>query len=101
MWWSAEVNYGGADGGGDPADRGPLRAVPRGGGDAGQKRLRAEPVAALYEQGKRAPRRALLPGLEDELCNWVEGEPSPGRLDALVWCVTELLVKEQKELVIY
>lgn len=50
------------------------------------KRVRAEPVAALYEQG----RVRHLPGLqrlEDELCTWssASGDPSPNRLDALVW----------------
>jgi phage terminase large subunit-like protein len=55
------------------------------------KRVRAEPVAALYEQG----RVRHLPGLqrlEDELCTWASasGDPSPNRLDALVWACFEL-----------
>jgi len=35
--------------------------------------------------------------LEDELCTWVpdEGMPSPNRLDALVWAVTELMLLEK------
>lgn len=56
------------------------------------KRTRAEPVAALYEQGKvhHVGGHATL---EDQLCSWVPGESaSPDRLDALVWAVTELLV---------
>jgi phage terminase large subunit-like protein len=28
--------------------------------------------------------------LEDELCQWVPGDPSPNRLDAKVWAMTEL-----------
>ena len=55
------------------------------------KRVRAEPVAALYEQG----RVRHLPGLqrlEDELCTWASasGDPSPNRLDALVWACFDL-----------
>jgi phage terminase large subunit-like protein len=55
------------------------------------KRARAEPVAALYEQGKVRH----LPGLqrlEDELCTWssAAGDPSPNRLDALVWACFDL-----------
>ena len=57
------------------------------------KRTRAEPVAALYEQG-RVHHVGALPELEDQLCLWeaTSGEPSPDRLDALVWAVSELVV---------
>ena len=59
------------------------------------KRTRAEPVAALYEQG-RVHHVGALNTLEDQLCSWVPGEGlSPDRLDALVWGVTELLVGTQ------
>lgn len=56
------------------------------------KAVRAEPVAALYEQGKilHVPG---MPDLEDQLCTWVPGDDkSPDRLDALVWAFTELMV---------
>ncbi len=55
------------------------------------KRTRAEPVAALYEQG-RVHHVGRLPLLEDQLCLWdaTSGDISPDRLDALVWAVTEL-----------
>lgn len=55
------------------------------------KALRAEPVAALYEQA-RVRHVAGLHALEDELCTWSSGEgaPSPNRLDALVYALTEL-----------
>lgn len=59
------------------------------------KTLRAEPVAAFYEQ---APSRVWHVGrfadLESELTTWVEddGQDSPNRLDALVWAITYLLV---------
>ena len=33
-----------------------------------------------------------FPALEDEMCLWVPGDPSPNRLDALVWCGTYLMV---------
>jgi phage terminase large subunit-like protein len=58
------------------------------------KVIRAEPVAALYEQG-RVHHVGQFPLLEDELCTWVPGEglPSPNRLDALVWVITELMIK--------
>lgn len=65
----------------------PLRAVHASRG----KRTRAEPIAALYEQG-RVHHVGSLGQLEDQLCNWMPGsEDSPDRLDALVWCVTELV----------
>lgn len=54
------------------------------------KYVRAEPVSALYEQGK-VHHVGMLPELEDQLCTWVPGDDSPDRLDALVWAVTDLL----------
>ena len=59
------------------------------------KWLRAEPVAALYEQGRvRHARR--FPALEDEMCDFgldgLSGGRSPDRVDALVWAVAELLL---------
>ncbi len=58
------------------------------------KRTRAEPVAALYEQG-RVHHVGHFPALEDQLCLWdaTSAERSPDRLDALVWAVTELRVE--------
>lgn len=55
------------------------------------KRTRAEPVAALYEQG-RVHHAGLFPDLEDQLCTWTSEAASPDRLDALVWALTELMV---------
>lgn len=55
------------------------------------KRIRAEPVAMLYEQ-RRVSHVGFLPELEDELCSWVPGESdSPNRLDALVHIITALV----------
>jgi phage terminase large subunit-like protein len=54
------------------------------------KLVRAEPVAALYEQG-RVHHVGGFPELEDELTTYTVTERwSPNRLDALVWAVTEL-----------
>jgi hypothetical protein len=54
------------------------------------KQTRAEPVAATYQQG-RGHHVGSFPALEDEMCLWVPGDPSPNRMDALVWAATELL----------
>ena len=57
------------------------------------KWLRAEPVAALYEQG-RVKHAGAFPALEDEMCDFaldgLSSGRSPDRLDALVWAVTAL-----------
>jgi predicted phage terminase large subunit-like protein len=57
------------------------------------KHIRAEPIAALYEQNKVRHVRPF-PALEEQLCamtsqGW-QGLGSPDRLDALVWAMTEL-----------
>lgn len=56
------------------------------------KRIRAQPVAALYEQG-RVTHAEVFPELEDQLCTFTpESGESPDRLDALVWCITHLML---------
>ena len=57
------------------------------------KRTRAEPIEALYEQG-RVHHVGPFPQLEDEMTQWVPdvGLPSPNRLDALVWGLTDLML---------
>jgi len=57
------------------------------------KTIRAEPVAALYEQGK-VHHIGSFPELEDQLCQWEPGMKSPDRLDAAVWALTELMVSD-------
>lgn len=57
----------------------------------GGKFLRAEPIAALYEQGK-VKHCGLFPDLEDQMTQWVPGKASPDRLDAMVWAVTQLML---------
>jgi phage terminase large subunit-like protein len=55
------------------------------------KQLRAEPVVALYEQG-RVFHWGNLADLEDEMLTWIPGQgDSPNRVDALVWAITDLL----------
>lgn len=57
---------------------------------------RAEPVAALYEQG-RVRHVAGMDGLEDQMCRMTrhgyEGGGSPDRVDALVWALHELMIE--------
>jgi phage terminase large subunit-like protein len=55
------------------------------------KFTRAEPISALYEQG-RVHHTAIFDLLEDELTDWnpEESKYSPNRLDALVWAITNL-----------
>ena len=64
------------------------------------KVARAEPVAALYEQG-RVSHIGSLPELEDQMClfgtNGYTGEGSPDRADALVWALTELMLQDDEK----
>ena len=54
------------------------------------KRVRAEPISALYEQG-RVHHVGGFERLEDEMCQWVpDSGDSPDRMDALVWAMSEL-----------
>lgn len=59
------------------------------------KVARAEPVAALYEQGRVAHLRGLA-DLEDQMCRMTargyEGRGSPDRVYALVWALHELMI---------
>ncbi|MEP2530669.1 terminase family protein [Shimia sp.] len=60
------------------------------------KVARAEPVAALYEQG-RVRHLTGLDQLEDQMCaitlQGFQGSGSPDRVDALVWALTDLIVE--------
>lgn len=61
------------------------------------KAIRAEPVAALYEQG-RIHHVGHLGALEDQMVQWQPDDPSaksPDRMDAMVWAITETLLAEQ------
>ena len=60
------------------------------------KVARAEPVAALYEQGRVRHMRGLG-ALEDQMClmstQGFAGNGSPDRVDALVWALTALMIE--------
>ncbi len=64
------------------------------------KWLRAEPIAALYEQG-RVRHAGRFPALEDEMCDFapdgLSNGRSPDRLDALVWALGELLLAAERK----
>lgn len=66
------------------------------------KQTRAEPIAALYEQG-RVHHVGMFAELEDQMCTWVPGMKSPDRMDALVWALTALMLEAEpvEETVIY
>lgn len=55
------------------------------------KLTRAEPVSALYEQG-RVHHHGMFAKLEDQATTWnpKTDDDSPDRMDAMVWAVTEL-----------
>lgn len=63
------------------------------------KAARAEPIAAMYEQG-RISHVGALPELEDQCCmigpDGYIGEGSPDRMDAMVWALTELMFGGQE-----
>lgn len=77
------------------------------------KMARAEPVAQKYEQGKvhhvgrpildanGLKKEGHLDNLEDQMCTWerLSATYSPDRIDALVWCITELMISGQKAIV--
>ncbi len=61
------------------------------------KYARAEPISALYEQG-RVHHVGTFPDLEDQMCTWTPKGPadvSPDRMDALVWAITHLINRKE------
>lgn len=67
------------------------------------KTIRAEPIAALYEQG-RVHHVGSLPQLEEQMTTWDAGDPkakSPDRVDALVWAITEMMGSRGPRIVTY
>ncbi len=62
------------------------------------KMIRAEPVSALYEQG-RVHHVGVFKELEFEMTNYTgeKGQVSPNRLDALVWALFDLAIEESKK----
>jgi len=64
------------------------------------KRARAEPVSALYEQG-RIHHVGVFKDLEDQQCNFTpETKKSPDRIDALVWCFTDLIINRMERRIV-
>ena len=57
------------------------------------KRTRAEPISALYEQGK-VHHVGMLAELEDQMCSYMPDgfDGSPDHLDAAVWALTDLML---------
>ncbi|MDD5599281.1 MAG: phage terminase large subunit, partial [Victivallaceae bacterium] len=55
------------------------------------KIIRAEPIAALYEQGK-VHHAGSFAELEEQMCSYnpATAKSSPDRMDALVWALTDL-----------
>ena len=62
------------------------------------KVTRAEPVVAMYEQGK-IKHVGVHSGLETQMTTWKanQGDQSPDRVDALVWGLTELKLYDNSE----
>ena len=64
------------------------------------KTARAEPVAALYERGHVQHLRGL-DRLEDQMCRMTQtgydGKGSPDRVDALVWALTDLVLRRTRK----
>jgi phage terminase large subunit-like protein len=58
------------------------------------KRTRATPAAALYEQG-RVHHVGAFPELEDQMCTYDGTSKSPDRMDALVWALTDLFPRRR------
>ncbi len=65
------------------------------------KLTRAEPIHALYEQG-RIKHVGIHEGLETQMTTWdaAAGDKSPDRVDALVWGFTELMLEKKESYVI-
>lgn len=96
--WAADRVIGEANNGGDMVEltiRTDRRNIPYEKVHAARGKVaRAEPVAALYEQG-RIHHVGSFPALEDEMVNFVPGQMkrSPNRVDALVWGASYLMLK--------
>lgn len=100
--WKADMVVGEANNGGDLVEkniRSVSRVIPfkkvwasRG------KAIRAQPVAGICSRGELHI-GVSLPELEGEMIGWNpdSGEPSPNRLDAMVWGVTECMGAKNKE----
>lgn len=101
-YWKADLIVGERNNGGDLVEkniRSVSRVVPFKSVWASRgKAIRAQPVVSLCEHGDLHV-VACLPDLEMEMTTWnpESGEPSPNRLDAMVWGVTECMGGSFKE----
>lgn len=98
--WAADKIIGEANNGGDLIEtviRTVRRNVPYQKVHASRGKItRAEPIAALYEQGK-VHHVGGFAELEGEMTNYVPGaSKSPNRMDALVWALSFLMLKPAK-----
>lgn len=63
------------------------------------KTKRAEPVSSLYERGL-VHHVGRFQEMEDQMLSWIPGkedeQPSPDRMDAMVWAVTDLVVDPEE-----
>lgn len=65
------------------------------------KQLRAEPIAALSEQG-RVHHVGAFPALEEQMCSWVPGAGrSPDRVDAMVHAIQALTASRGPRIIVY
>jgi phage terminase large subunit-like protein len=63
------------------------------------KAVRAEPIAALYEQGK-VHHVGELRDLETQMITWSPAEDeSPDRVDAMVWAITAMMNKQETQII--
>lgn len=91
--WNADLIVGEVNNGGDLVQRNieateknlPFKAVHASRG----KVLRAEPIVNFYQQG-RVHHLGVLAALESQMVEWVTGDISPDRIDAMVWGVWSL-----------
>ena len=65
------------------------------------KFVRAEPISSLYEQG-RVHHVGAFPELEDQMASFTPDldrvtQGSPDRVDALVWGLSEMMLKPKYE----
>jgi hypothetical protein len=61
------------------------------------KYVRAEPISALYgdtldDIASKVHHVGVYSELEEQMCSYVPGDPSPNNMDALVWILTELML---------
>lgn len=59
---------------------------------------RAEPVVAYYEQ-HRVHHVGTFALLEQQQVEWVQGQPSPDRIDSCVWLITGLMETEEEAVI--